>query len=431
MLAILFQRMGDPERRDPLTTARRRQAMAAYFVAGNLLGILQHRLWTKQDFLRVAPLLDEMDYRAWLHRTVGSIGERWPELAWDSPLVNDIYNLIFSRRAGFGAGAALYDTLSMLLNYQGHVYYRMNGGMGDVVFAPLYLWLRQRGVRFRFFHRVRALHVDPRTPDRAVSEIMIERQLDGPSHAYDPLISVKGRPCWPNVPLREQLAPAERRRLEETGHDLEASPETFGRIESLRRGRDFDQVVLGIPVGALQAEPELVGELATLRPPLREMIRRHPDCRHASDAALDRLAAFRDGMARGQAMLAPASAPFAAWGGHVPGAPRRRMGRDDLRAQRRVLLRHLRRPREGRLGGGEVRRAPLAGAIDWSADAQLVVGAPGRRRRVRPRAGSTPSTGAPTSAPPTATSWRCRDRRASAWLPTRRGSRTSFWPATG
>ena len=314
VLAILFQRMGDPERRDPLTTARRRQAMAAYFVAGNLLGILQHRLWTKQDFMRVAPLLDEMDYRAWLHRTVGSIGERWPELAWDSPLVNDIYNLIFSRRAGFGAGAALYDTLSMLLNYQGHVYYRMNGGMGDVVFAPLYLWLRQRGVRFRFFHRVRALHVDPRTPDRAVSEIMIERQLDGPSHAYDPLISVKGRPCWPNVPLREQLAPADRRRLEETGHDLEASPETFGRIESLRRGRDFDQVVLGIPVGALQAEPELVGELATLHPPLREMI---GGIRTVATRAMQ---LWTDsppsamGWRGGQAMLAPASAPFAAWG---------------------------------------------------------------------------------------------------------------------
>ena len=49
VLAVLFKRMGDPERRDPLTTARRRQAMAAYFVAANLLGILQHRLWSDQS----------------------------------------------------------------------------------------------------------------------------------------------------------------------------------------------------------------------------------------------------------------------------------------------------------------------------------------------------------------------------------------------
>jgi hypothetical protein len=80
----------------------------------------------------------------------------------DSPLVNDIYNLIFSRRAGFGAGAALYDTLSMLLTIKGTSTTGMNGGMGDVVFRAPYLWLRQRGVRFRFFHRVRALRVDPR-----------------------------------------------------------------------------------------------------------------------------------------------------------------------------------------------------------------------------------------------------------------------------
>src|SRR6185369_14740331 len=183
-----------------------------------------------------------------------------------------------------------------------------------VVFAPLYLWLRQHGVRFRFFHRVRALRADPHTPERAVGEIVIERQLDSPGHAYQPLISVKGRPAWPNVPLVEQLAAAERRHLEETGHDLETSPETFGRIESLRRGRDFDQVVLGIPVGALQAEPELAGELATLHPPLGDMIdgiqtvatRAMQLWSDAPNSAM--------GWRGGQAMLAPAAPPFAAWG---------------------------------------------------------------------------------------------------------------------
>ena len=30
----------------------------------------------------------------------------------------------------------------------------MKAGMGDVVFAPMYLALRNRGVKFRFFHRL-------------------------------------------------------------------------------------------------------------------------------------------------------------------------------------------------------------------------------------------------------------------------------------
>ena len=38
----------------------------------------------------------------------------------------------------------------------------MTAGMGDAVMAPLYQALRKRGVKFEFFHRVDALHLDAR-----------------------------------------------------------------------------------------------------------------------------------------------------------------------------------------------------------------------------------------------------------------------------
>jgi hypothetical protein len=70
-------------------------------------------------------------------------------------------------------------------------------------------------------------------------------------------VDVKGLDCWPSKPLWEQLKDGTR--LEATGVDFEAEANPLEREPiTLERGRDFDQVVLGIPVGAL--EP-ICGEL--------------------------------------------------------------------------------------------------------------------------------------------------------------------------
>ncbi len=271
-LTWLFHRLGDPERRDPLTVVRRRQVMIAYFVGANLLGILNAGLWSKEDFLRAAGALDALDYRDWLRHSGGRIGARWPELSWDSALVQAVYDLVFSGRGDFGAGTALHGTLRMLLGYRSQAYYRMNGGMGDVAFAPLYLWLRRQGVRFRFFSRVRKLGVGSSGGGRVVDEITVEDQVDLAGQAYDPLFEARGRLCWPSAPLSERLPPGARRRLEQSGADLEAGAGTTGALRSLRRGRDFDVAVLGIPVGVFQDEPEMTAELAEAHPPFAEMV---------------------------------------------------------------------------------------------------------------------------------------------------------------
>src|SRR6202012_1215070 len=78
-----------------------------------------------------------------------------------------IYDLVFAFEDGdvtrprLAAGVALRGAMRMFFTYRGSLFWRMSAGMGDVVFAPLYQVLRQRGVQFRFFHRLRNIGLSP------------------------------------------------------------------------------------------------------------------------------------------------------------------------------------------------------------------------------------------------------------------------------
>jgi len=109
--------------------------------------------------------------------------------------------------AGFGPGTKPSDVAHS-------VYYRMMGGTGDVVLAPLYQVLTERGVRFEFFHRVRNLGLSDANPNK-IGRITMGRQvtLKDPARGYQPLYDVKGMPCWPSEPLYEQIDDEEARQL--------------------------------------------------------------------------------------------------------------------------------------------------------------------------------------------------------------------------
>src|SRR5690606_33935978 len=101
--------------------------------------------------------IDHLDLRAWLHRH----GAQDDDVN-DAPLVRGLYNLAFAYpdgapgygRGQMAAGTGLKCLLLIAGTYRGAPFWRMRAGMGDTVFAPLYEVLRDRGVRFRFFHRV-------------------------------------------------------------------------------------------------------------------------------------------------------------------------------------------------------------------------------------------------------------------------------------
>jgi uncharacterized protein with NAD-binding domain and iron-sulfur cluster len=217
-------------------------------VAASLKGIVA------DDVLgRGFDVLDEEDLREWL----GRHGASDRALA-RSPVLRGLYDLTFAyregdkRRPSLAAGKGL-QSLLMMINYEGSFMWRMRAGMGDVVFSPLYLSLRERGVRFQFFSHVTRLGLMPGRPVIDSIEVTREATVRDGVDRYEPIERIGPWWCWPAAPYREQLS------------DFEAHAET------LVRGSDFDDVVLAIPVGGLS---EISGELARANPRFEQMLDR-------------------------------------------------------------------------------------------------------------------------------------------------------------
>lgn len=203
--------------------------------------------------------LDHEDFRAWLQRHGAS------DDAVRASTVVGVYAGAYAKDREMGAGTALHWTLRMLFTYRGAIFHKMQAGMGDVVFAPLYQVLRRRGVRFRFFHRLDRLRL---SADRSrVEAIDLGRQILPEGGEYEPLVDVKGLPCWPSEPLYDQLDGGEALRASgESLEDFGTRWQDRGGPLTLRAGKDFDRVVLGIGLGAVPTVcEELVRDAANPR----------------------------------------------------------------------------------------------------------------------------------------------------------------------
>jgi uncharacterized protein with NAD-binding domain and iron-sulfur cluster len=136
----------------------------------------------------------------------------------------------------------------------------MRWGMGDTVFAPLYEVLKKRGVTFKFFHRVKALHLSE--DGRRIDGVDVVRQAtlkSGRDDDYHPLSRVKGIKSWPSAPRWDQLVDGDGLRRRRA--DFESAWYTdSGETLSLKCGDDFDKVILGISVHALR---EICSELCS------------------------------------------------------------------------------------------------------------------------------------------------------------------------
>jgi uncharacterized protein with NAD-binding domain and iron-sulfur cluster len=198
--------------------------------------------------------INEREWSEWL----GSHGAKPVTLgrnpAERSPVLRSVYDVAFGyldgdiAKANVAAGTATNDLLRLLFSYRGSLMYKMQAGMGDVVFAPLYEVLKARNVQFRFFHAVTRLGLAAK--DRRVVEIDVVPQIGQAAVGYEPLIDVGGLPCWPNEPIWDRLDGG--KQLRDEGADFEGDPNPLNqKAIRLRLGTDFDQVVLGIPVGAL------------------------------------------------------------------------------------------------------------------------------------------------------------------------------------
>jgi uncharacterized protein with NAD-binding domain and iron-sulfur cluster len=202
--------------------------------------------------------LDELEFRAWLL----SAGAN-PKFTGFAP-VRVLYDLAFAYENGdsssiehgkIAAGAGLRALLRMTFGYKDAPLWKMNAGMGDTIFTPLYQVLRQRGVDVHFFHRVTNLGVA--ADGRSIESIALYRQANL-VNGYDPLVPVEvnGRvlPCWPSHPKWDAIVGGEG--IAADAWDLESMWCTYRAAKdpdvTLRHGVDFDLVVLGIPPAALK-----------------------------------------------------------------------------------------------------------------------------------------------------------------------------------
>jgi uncharacterized protein with NAD-binding domain and iron-sulfur cluster len=187
-------------------------------------------------------------------------------------VIKALYDLVFAYREGdkqrpdLAAGKALQAMIRIAFEYKGAALWKMQAGMGDTVFTPLYDVLRRRGVRFRFFHRV--THLGLSHDGRSVATIEVQPQVRLRDRRYDPIVSVGGLRCWPSEPRWNQLERGAELRQQGVDFEYVCNPLGLDPL-TLQAGRDFDQVVLGISVGAL---PDICGELAGANERFKRML---------------------------------------------------------------------------------------------------------------------------------------------------------------
>ena len=196
--------------------------------------------------------IDDQEWRSWmlkhgLHQ----------ETAWCS-VVRAMYDIVFAYRDGdatdpdkadLAAGTTTQTMLRIYFDYYESVFLKMQGGMGDTIFAPIYEVLKKRGVKFKYFHRLR--EVVPSDDGTVIDALRIGVQATMKTGDYEPLVDIKELRCWPSQPLLDQLVQGDELRARNI--DLEDYDADWRDIEELvlKRGADFDHVVFGLSLGAV------------------------------------------------------------------------------------------------------------------------------------------------------------------------------------
>ncbi len=224
--------------------------------------------------------LDDQEARDWLRKHL------FDDAHAESAPVKAVYDLAFAYEEGdatrprMAAGVFARIVLRIFFAYKGAFAYEMRAGMGDVVFTPFYQVLRSRGVRFEFFHRVDQLHLsdDARRIDAVTMGVQATPREDvvRSRGGYEPLVTVKDLPCWPHRPDFSQLEEEQQLRqgneLPGGGYNLESAWTAWKPNEkqrTLKRGEDFDLVVLAIPPAELR---HICGELTEVSAAWRDML---------------------------------------------------------------------------------------------------------------------------------------------------------------
>lgn len=198
-------------------------------------------------------MLDDLEFRDFLRQNGAS------EHAVCSTFMRGLYSLMFAYEGGDSsrprqaAGQSVRGCLRMFFTYRGAFFWKMQAGMGDIIFAPLYEVLKRRGVRFEFFHRLENISLGRAVSDEGpgyVDALELSVQARVKDGEYNPLVDIRGVPSWPSLPDWAQLVDGES--LAAKGVQFESHWEQQSVAKrTLHVGSDFDFVVLGVSVAAL------------------------------------------------------------------------------------------------------------------------------------------------------------------------------------
>ncbi len=212
-------------------------------------------------------LLDKYDWREWL----ASHGAQQDTI--DSAFIRGSYDLLFAfedgdvNRPQLAAGQALRGAMRMFFTYRGALFWKMQAGMGDVVFTPAYEVLKRRGVKFEFFHKLDHIGLSADTSHVKTLDFTVQAKVKRGAE-YDPLVDIKGLGCWPNRPLYDQLVNGAKLRKADWNPEHAYDPYEVGK-KRLSVGEDFDFAVLAVGFGAV---PELCSELIAADPKWQRMV---------------------------------------------------------------------------------------------------------------------------------------------------------------
>ena len=204
------------------------------------------------DFTKI----NQYDFTAWLIRHDAD-----KHFIYNVPAVKSMYDGPFAFFKGaistpdVEAGTALNIFFRLAFTCKENIMFRMQAGMGDTIFAPIYQFFKQEfseNVHFSFFHKAKNLKLSE--DKKKVVEMEFDRLIDLADQVkeYQPFVNVKGLDCWPSEPLYEQLNQVQAAEIKDKKIKLCSDWSGWkGHKVTKKLGFDYDDIIIGASLAAL------------------------------------------------------------------------------------------------------------------------------------------------------------------------------------
>lgn len=143
--------------------------------------------------------------------------------------------------------------ITRIPSYKGCFVYYLAAGTGGTFIAPLALVLKNRGVNFKYFHKVTNIqYSDAEHIEKINFDIQVE--LKNKNLEYNPFVIQNGIHQWKSKPDFSQIEEKQAQRLQENNIDLESNDSEWDEASklTLTRGADFDIAIVATSIKPLK-----------------------------------------------------------------------------------------------------------------------------------------------------------------------------------